>query len=109
MLAFMPETPASPLIDVLCPCCEAKLRVDAVTGAVIAWDEKKRAAPVEDMAEAVKRIKREEAERESKFNKALQAERSHQDVLNKKFDELLKRAKSDPDAGPPVRKPFDWD
>jgi len=96
-------------LDVQCPCCEAKLRIDPETAAVITWEEKKRAAPVEDMAEAVQRIKREESERENRFNKAVQAERSHKDVLNKKFDELFKKAKEDPDSGPPVKKPFDWD
>lgn len=109
MLIFMAAKPGTPLLDVQCPCCDATLRVDPETGAVITFEEKKRPAQVEDMADAVKRIKREESEREGRFNKAVQAERSHQEILNKKFDELFKKAKEDPDSGPPVKKPFDWD
>jgi hypothetical protein len=88
------------LLEVQCPCCEAVLKVDPATGAVITHKEKERPKPVEDMAAAVARIKAEEAGRDAKFQAQVERERASKDVLNKKFDELLKQAKADPDKKP---------
>ncbi|MEP7364511.1 MAG: hypothetical protein ABI972_14745 [Acidobacteriota bacterium] len=103
----MPK-PSTPLLEVKCPCCEAILRVDVDTGAVITHEEKVRASHVEDLNVAVARIKKEESERDAKFAKAMAAEKANKDILNRKFDELFKKAKEDPDQGPPAR-PFDLD
>jgi hypothetical protein len=99
--------PSAPLLEVRCPCCEATLQVDAATGAVITHKEKPRPVPVEDLKAAVARLKQEESERDEKFQKQVERERQNQGLLNKKFDELLKQAKADPDKGPPKR-PFDF-
>jgi hypothetical protein len=98
---------STPLLEVQCPCCEASLQVDAATGAVITHKEKPKPVPVEDLKAAVARLKKEESERDEKFQKQVDRERQNQEVLSKKFDELLKQAKSDPDKGPPKR-PFDF-
>jgi len=96
------------LLEVQCPCCDALLKVDVETGAVITHKEKERPKPVEDLAAAVAKIKADEAARGAKFQAQVDRERSSKDILNKKFDELLKQAKDDPDKGKPV-KPFDLD
>jgi hypothetical protein len=82
--------------------------VDIDTGAVITHEEKVRASYTEDLGAAVARVKREESERDAKFAKAVAAEKANKDILNRKFDELFKKAKEDPDQGPPKR-PFDLD
>ena len=43
------------------------------------------------------------ARREEVFQKQFEAEKTHGKVLEKKFDELFKRAKDNPDLAPPVR------
>jgi len=58
---------------------------------------------VEDLAAAVAKLKGEEGRREEVFRKQVEAERMHGQVLQKKFDELFKQAKENPDAAPPVR------
>jgi hypothetical protein len=95
----------SGLLEVECPCCEAALKVDPATGAVISHKEKERPKAVEDLQSAVARLKAEEAGREDKFRQQVERERNNQSVLSKKFDELLKQAKEDPDKGPP-KKPL---
>lgn len=96
------------LLEITCPCCEAKLKVDRVTEAVITYEEKKKAPVIEDFAKAVQNLKGEAAKREEAFQKSFEATRKQGDVLNAKFDELLKQAKADPKKGPP-RKPFEFD
>ena len=96
------------LLEVQCPCCDAILKVDPATGAVITHKEKERPKPVEDLAAAVAKIKSDEAARGAKFQAQVDREKSSKDILNKKFDELLKQAKDDPDKGKPF-KPLGFD
>lgn len=102
------QAPAG-LIEVQCPCCEATLRIDAATRAVITHQIKEKPVPVEDLSAAVRRIKDEEAQRGGKFQKHVEDQRNHQAVLNKKFDELFKQVKEDPDSLQPRPKDIDWD
>lgn len=96
------------LMEIQCPCCEAKLKVDIVTESVITYEEKKKAPSLEDFEQAVKNLKGEAAKREDAFQKSFAATKNQGDILNKKFDELLKQAKSNPNS-PKPRKAFDLD
>ncbi|MCC6536972.1 MAG: hypothetical protein IT162_05450 [Bryobacterales bacterium] len=102
-------TPRKPsnLWEVECPCCDAILRIDPETRAVITHQAKEKPAPVEDLAAAVRRLKEEEAQRGDKFQKHVDDQRNRQAVLNKKFDELFKQAHEDPESLQP--KPKVWD
>lgn len=57
------------LMEIQCPCCEAKLKVDIVTESVITYEEKE-GAFLEDFEQAVKNLKGEAAKREDAFQKA---------------------------------------
>ncbi len=96
------------LIEVKCPCCEATLQIDPELKAVISHQEAEKPHVVEDMAAAVQRLKGEEARRAEAFDKSFAQHKSHQQVLERKFDELLKQAKDKPEA-PPPKRPFDFD
>ncbi|MCC6591171.1 MAG: hypothetical protein IT168_31085 [Bryobacterales bacterium] len=96
------------LIEVSCPCCEATLRIDPETGAVITSKAKEKPAPIEDLNLAVSKLKEEAAKRDERFQKSMQDEKNRAQILSKKFDELFKQAKSDPDVKPP-HKDIDWD
>lgn len=98
----------SDLIEVRCPCCEATLRIDPQLQAVIAHEEHRKPAPIEDLQAAVQKLKGEEARRGEVFQKSVDQQKSHQQVLSKKFDELLKQAKETPEKLTPKR-PFDFD
>ena len=96
------------LIEVKCPCCDATLQIDPELKAVISHQEAEKPHVVEDMAAAVQRLKGEEARRAEVFDKSFAQHKSHQQVLERKFDELLKQAKDKPDD-PPPKRPFDFD
>jgi len=91
------------LITVSCPCCQAELHIDPVTGAVIRHKEQVKPPSVADFETAVQRMKGEEGRREDVFRKSVEAHKSHHDVLSKKFDEMLKVARENPDEPPPKR------
>ena len=96
------------LIEVRCPCCEATLQIDPELKAVIRYEEHKKPPTIEDIGAAVQKLKGEEARRAEAFQKSFDQHKSHQQVLERKFDELLKQAKETPDAPKPPR-PFDFD
>ena len=51
----------------------------------------------------------EEGRRDQLFKDQFEAQKSHGKVLEKKFDELFKQAKSDPTAGKPRVRDIDLD
>ena len=79
------------------------LKVDPQTSAVISHKELEKPKMIEDLASAVAGLKGEEAKREDLFQKSFTAHKSSADILNKKFDELLKQAKENPDETPRKR------
>jgi hypothetical protein len=102
----MPKS--SPPVDVECPCCHSTMRVDPQTGAILSYTEKEKPRTFEDFSDAVKSFQGEAARREDAFQKSLSDHKNQKDVLAKKFDELFKKAKEEPDAPPPKRA-FDFD
>jgi hypothetical protein len=96
----------SDTFEVDCPCCQAKLIIDRQLGVILGHVAPVR-APSVDFGDTA-RLLREQAEAvEAKFRASVEAERTKEDVLARKFAESLKRAK---DA--PVEKPirdFDLD
>jgi len=91
------------MFEVECPCCQAALKIDPETQAVISHKAPAKPRVVEDMDAAVARLKGEGARREEAFRKSVESEKKSKDVLAKKFDELLKQAKENPDLTPPTR------
>jgi hypothetical protein len=91
------------MFEVSCPCCEAILKIDPETQAVIAHTIPEKPRAIEDLAAEVEKLKGAGARREEIFRKSFEAEKSHGKVLEKKFDELFKRAKENPDTTPPKR------
>jgi hypothetical protein len=87
--------------ELLCPCCGARLKVDPELKAIIAHEASKVARKFESVDDAVGALKTHDAEREKKFAASVEAEKSKKDVLNRKFEELFEKAKSD--TSKPIR------
>src|ERR1035441_3847430 len=87
---------AQAMFDVACPCCEAILKIDPETCAVIAHTVPVKPPLIEDLPAEVAKLKGAGDRREQLFQKQFEAEKSHGKVLEKKFDELFKRAKENP-------------
>jgi hypothetical protein len=98
----------SELIELKCPCCDAMLQIDPQLKAVISHKEKEKPRVIEDLQAAVQKLKGEEARRGEVFQKSFDEHKGHQKVLERKFDELFKQAKENPDA-PRPKRPFDLD
>lgn len=101
-------TGKSSFIEVECPCCQSTLQIDPETRAVIHHQEPKKKPIIEDLTEAVQRLKGESQRREEAFEKSFASHRSGADIREKKFEELLKQAKENKDEEPPKRA-FDFD
>lgn len=93
-------------ITVLCPCCEARLTVDPGLGAVIAHEPPPPRRTVGDLGAAFSALGARAAEREARFRQQMEAEAQKGKVLDRKFQEGLKKAKDSPD---PPRRPFDFE
>jgi hypothetical protein len=87
--------------DVLCPCCNARLKVSAELRAVIAHEAPKTPRKFASVDDALGALKGQDEEREKKFAASIEAEKSKKDVLNRKFQELFEKTKDD--ASKPVR------
>jgi hypothetical protein len=91
---------------VTCPCCQAKLTVDPELAAVIAHEAPPAKRTLGDMDAALGALRTKSAEREERFRQQMQAEAQKGKVLDRKFQEGLKRAKDSPDPPP---RPFDYE
>jgi len=87
--------------DLVCPCCGAKLKVDPELKAIISHEAPKVARKFESVDDAIEGLKSHDVEREKKFAASVEAEKSKKDVLNRKFEELFEKAKSD--TSKPIR------
>src|ERR1700733_1308221 len=78
-------------IHVECPCCHAKLNVDREIGVVLSHEAPVRPPSID--FDDTARLLREQADRvEEKFRLSVEAEKSKEDVLARKFAEGLKTA-----------------
>jgi hypothetical protein len=95
------------VFEVGCPCCHAKLTVDGEVGAVLSHVPPPKGPPSVDLDDTAKLLREQADAVEAKFRASVEAERSKEDVLARKFAEGLKRAKDGP-----IEKPlrdFDLD
>lgn len=106
MMRKMANTP--PIIEVTCPCCSALLKVDTATAAVITHTAAVKPRMFNDMEEAAKAMKEQDSRRESIFRQSVEAQKHASELLDKKFQEAVKKAKESPDTGRPIRD-FDLD
>jgi len=94
------------VFQVVCPSCEARLTIDPDLKVILHHEERPRAASITSLPEAVKALKAESGQREARFREAMEAEKDRQRILEKKFQELLRKAKDEPGVPP---RPFDLD
>ncbi len=90
---------------IICPCCEAKITVDRITGAVLAHD-KPDSGPATTFEQAVSEEKQRRQDAQDRFSQAVQEHENREEIWDKKFKEAVKRAEND-DKPPP--HPFEFD
>src|ERR1700675_1140334 len=90
-----------------CPCWRATLTVYDVFGAVLSHEAPVKAAHNVDLSHAQKILAEQNRQREDKFADSWFQETNKEDILAKKFEEAMKKAKDAP-VGKPIRD-FDLD
>jgi hypothetical protein len=90
-------------LDLDCPCCGAKLKVDPETASVV-WAEARK-PKAKDLDDLVSRVHSQKGELDEKFSRSVHQTRNQRDILDRKFEEARKRAAADPSRRPP--NPFD--
>jgi hypothetical protein len=104
---FMAKSPTEPF-EVGCPCCNAVLKIDPETKAVISHVAAVKPKMFNDFEAAAKAMREQEGRKESIFRQAVDAQKNNASLLEKKFQEAVKKAKETPDEGRPMRD-FDLD
>jgi hypothetical protein len=99
---------SSPAFEVTCPCCQAVLKVDPKEKAVISHTAAVKPKTFSDIEEAARAMKEQDSRRDSIFRQSVEAQKHASDLLEKKFQEALRKAKESPDTGKPIRD-FDLD
>jgi hypothetical protein len=94
--------------EVTCPCCGAVMKIDAETKGVISHVAPVKPKMFADMEEAARAMKEQDSRRESIFRQSVDAQKHASELLEKKFQEAVKKAKETPDTGKPIRD-FDLD
>ncbi len=89
--------------EISCPCCGGLLKVDPETRAVISHIAPVKPKTFNDFEAAAKAMRDNEGRKESIFRQAVDAEKNKKDLLEKKFQEAVKKAKETPDEGPRLR------
>ncbi|MBI4715696.1 MAG: 2-nitropropane dioxygenase [Nitrospirae bacterium] len=97
-------------LNVRCPCCDARLVVDSVSGAVLYHESAEREAKPRQkgsMADMIAELENQRREAAEKVEKEKQNLKDRSRILEEKVKESMKRVDKD-DPTPPVR-PFDLD
>ncbi len=94
--------------ELSCPCCSALLKIDPETEAVISHVAPVKPKTFNDMEEAARAMKEQDSRRDSIFRQSVEAQKHSADLLEKKFQEAVRKAKESPDTGRPIRD-FDLD
>jgi hypothetical protein len=92
---------------VLCPCCDAKLTIDPELRAVIAHQAAPPKRTVSDIGAAFDALRKRSAESEDRFRREMESQGQKGKLLDRKFQEGLKKAKESPDDRP--TRPIDID
>jgi hypothetical protein len=93
--------------EVSCPCCGARLTIDKALGKVLFHGRAGRRPHDRDLDHATDLLAQDAARRDSQFRESLAGEKSKPELLERKFQEAMKRSKKQPLSRPP--RDFDLD
>jgi hypothetical protein len=93
-------------LELTCPCCHALLVVDTNLGRIISHKEPERGDKPE-LGDAKRILAEADARREARFQQSIEAEKTRDDDLTRRFEEALKQAQGEPITRP--ARDFDLD
>ena len=91
--------------EVICPCCEATIVIDRLTGEVLLHKakEKRTGGSLESM---VAGLETQKSEMEKRFEREMASQKDRSHILEEKFKEAMERAEK---SDKPVVNPMDLD
>jgi hypothetical protein len=93
----------SKTLRVTCPDCGAMLEVDSQSGALLDHRSRNRRRADIDLSQAAQTLEQQARERDSRFERSVEAQKRQEEVLGRKFREGLDKARSEPVEPPPPR------
>jgi hypothetical protein len=89
--------------EIVCPCCGARMLIDRSLGKVLSHEAPpKQPGRTPDLEHAGAVLEQAAARREALFRQSTEEEKHKGELLERKFEEALKRRKGDP-VTPPIR------
>ncbi len=85
--------------EITCPCCEATIVIDRISGEILLHKEKEKKSGL-SLDAMVSNLKTEKSEADKRFEKQLEAQKDRTRILEEKFKEAMQRADKDPDKKP---------
>ena len=86
-----------------CPCCGAILEIDASNQVILSHQVPAAETTTRDLREAVQQLKAAENSRDEQFQQQVAAKRRHEEEAGKRFDGLLKKARTEGPVKPALR------
>ena len=86
--------------EVTCPCCGAILKIDAELGKILHHEVPAKPAKGPDLDQATRVLRKEAERREAIFRQSTEDEKHKTELLDRKFEEALKRTKDKPAERP---------
>lgn len=83
-------------LEITCPCCEATLVVDRLSGEVLLHKAKERRGPGGSLESMVAGLETQKSEAAKRFDREMESQKDRARILEERFKEALERAeKSD--------------
>lgn len=92
--------------EIHCPCCEAMIVVDRLTGEVLLHKAKETRGPGGSLESMVAGLETQRSEAEKRFERQLESQKDRSRILEEKFKEALQRAEKSTEKHV---NPFDLD
>jgi uncharacterized Zn finger protein (UPF0148 family) len=93
-------------LEIQCPCCDAELVVDRMSGEVLFHKQKQRTRS-KSLEEMVSAMENQKADRDKMFEKGIENQKDRQRILEARFREAMQRAEKEKDT--PRINPLDLD
>ena len=90
------------VLDVTCPCCEARLSIDPASGVVVESEKAAHARAGVDLKDAQRVLEQETARIHERYDQIVQAEKGKGAALDKLFKTHIEKSKDEP-APRPIR------
>jgi hypothetical protein len=92
--------------EIQCPCCDALLVIDRISGEVLFHKMKETKGPGGSLESMVSNLEVQKSEAAKRFDRQIESQKDRARILEEKFREALQRAEKSDEK--PVN-PMDWD